>query len=291
MAENQGTGIQWTHLPGYRGETWNPSVGCSVLTPGCKRCYAMRMAARLEAMGSAKYAGLTRLTSSGAVWNGVVRLDERSLGIPLRQKSPRCYFVNSMSDLFHEALSWSDIGRVFDVMERCPQHVFQILTKRHERMERLCSLRFFAGKPPASNIWLGVSVEDQKRADERIPALLRTPAAVRFLSCEPLLGSIDLRNLRYGTFDAMTGCGDRERLGAWGETPSIDWVIAGAESGAGARRCSVAWIRSIRDQCAGARVPFYYKQYATLAGKKIPTPVLDGRRWTEFPTTETSHGR
>jgi protein gp37 len=309
MAEKQGTGIQWTHLPGYRGETWNPSVGCSVVTPGCTNCYAQRMAARLEAMGSAKYAGITHKTRGGAVWNGVVRLDEGALDIPLRHKSPRCYFVNSMSDLFHESLPDSAIDRVFSVMQRARHHIFQVLTKRDDRMREyvsrfrpsipldgyltrdgLASVESPRGSPmfspdrwPLPNVWLGVSVEDQKRADERIYALLRTPAAVRFLSCEPLLGPINLD--LYLPLPSMAPASANADA-------SIDWVIAGAESGPGARPCSVSWIRAIRDQCAEAGVPFYYKQFATRAGKKIPTPVLDGRRWTEFPTTtEANHGR
>lgn len=282
------TKIEWTEA------TWSPTVGCSVLSPGCKRCYAMRQAARLERMGVSKYDGLTIAGKEGPVWNGVVRLDADSLDLPLRWKRPRCIFVNSMSDLFHEALPWEDIALVFGVAiaAACLRgHTLQILTKRAERQRELLSRPEFwelansqaSGEimervdplnrrsddararlddygpdnaPPG--IWLGVSVEDQERKT-RIDDLRATPAAVRFISFEPLLeelGEIDL-----------TGIG---------------WAIVGAESGPRARPMDLNWVRDIRDACAAASVPMFFKQDATN-GRKITLPMLDGRQHAEFP--------
>lgn len=287
------TGIEWCDA------TWNPTVGCSIVSPGCTHCYAMKAAAGLEQrFGSAKYAGLTRVVNGNAVWTGEVRLDEGALDQSLRWRRPRRIFVNSMSDLFHEALPDAAIDRVFAVMALAPQHTFLVLTKRARRMRA-----YLAGVPrildrietvmgdrgriadwPFPNVWLGVSVEDQARADERIPLLLDTPAAVRFLSCEPLLGPVDLERIpspvvtpedegfyhsalfrsdvhyRDGTPDALTG---RKIVDAV-DGPmmeKIDWVIAGGESGPGARPMHPDWARSMRDQCQTAGVPFFFKQW------------------------------
>lgn len=205
--------IEWTE------QTWNPIVGCSRISMGCQNCYAEVMTKRLEAMGQAKYAGL--LNEQGR-FDGVVRFDEESLLIPLKRKKPTTYFVNSMSDLFHESIPDEWIDRVFAVMALSPQHIFQVLTKRADRMREYCrDLKHYRGAlsdfwigdaihhlapfitsetlrtaridKPLPNVWLGVSVENQKAADERIPHLLDTPAAIRFLSCEPLLEEVDIR--------------------------------------------------------------------------------------------------
>lgn len=205
MAE---TSIEWTE------RTWNPIVGCSVLSPGCTNCYAMKMAARLERMGQDRYVGLTKPTKAGPVWTGELRLVEDALTLPLRRRKPTTWFVNSMSDLFHESVPDVWIDRVFAVMALAPQHTFQVLTKRSARMRayltqldeepardtcRRITLAWPGRTPipeggitfPLANVWLGVSAEDQRRADKRIPDLLATPAAVRFVSAEPLLGPID----------------------------------------------------------------------------------------------------
>ena len=194
-----------------------------------------------------------------AIWS--IRLSiEKILLQPLRWRKPKCVFVENQSDIFGEWLTNEILDRVFEVMERCPQHVFQVLTKRPERM-----LDYLQDRLPLSNVWLGVTVEDQP-ADKRIPMMLQTPAAVRFLSCEPLLGAITIEGL--------------ERL---------DWVICGGESGPHARRMHPDWARSLRDQCKAAGVPFFFKQWgawnlqAVRIGKKAAGAVLDGCEWKEFP--------
>ena len=201
------------------------------------------------------------MTKAGPVWTGIVRLAEDKLAAPLKRRKSTVYFVNSMSDLFHETLPDAEIDRVFAVMEQASYHIIQILTKRADRMARYTQARYARHAPP-SNIWLGVSVEDQRRADERIPHLLGIQAAVRFLSCEPLLGPLDLRS--------------------W--IDRIHWVIAGAESGRPDRAppMELDWVRSLRDQCLAAGVVLFFKQDAD-GGKKVSLPVLDGVHWTQYP--------
>lgn len=261
------TAIEWTHIPGFKGETWNPIVGCSVISPGCTNCYAMRVAgARLD--GNPKtphYAGTTKASKAGPVWTGKVAMSsERALTRPLRWTKPRAIFVNSMGDLFHESVPDAWIDQVFAIMALCPQHIFIVLTKRAERMQEYVShedlgmrlsvacgnmldgewiwrdgkrhrpaidrlIHAFAGwqqgedddypdadeqgylpdPMPLPNVWLGVSVEDQTRADERIPHLLATPAAVRFVSAEPLLGPVDLRMWLPDCYECGATCGLR----------------------------------------------------------------------------------
>lgn len=284
------TGIEWTDA------TWNPVVGCSVISPGCTNCYAMKMAARLEAMGQPIYRGMTQKAKAGAVWTGKIEASNWGQVIkPLSWKRPRQIFVNSMSDLFHESLPDGTIDTVFAVMALAPQHTFQVLTKRPERMRDYCSTiqkrgRWLAmeevalqlGREPRGadndgfdwlshkqflpNVWLGVSVEDQTRADERIPLLLDTPAAKRFLSCEPLLGPVDLRNVSYSGpifLDGLVGYADETTSPA--SHRKIDWVIVGGESGPGARPMHPDWARSLRDQCQAAGVPFFFKQWGEWA--------------------------
>jgi len=318
---SQGSAIEWTEA------TWNPVVGCTRVSSGCDRCYASRMSYRLETMGRAEYKGLTVINAKGdRHFNGVVRCLRERLEDPLHWKKPRRIFVNSMSDLFHKDVPFEFIDRVFAVMALCPQHTFQILTKRPERMaEYLASLnldaddgniagtdggmrlgsaagqfldgdwihrqgrRFrpaiehfisdthddgggdedFEYRPapvywPFSNVWLGTSIEEQATADERIPHLLRCPAAVRFLSVEPLLGDIELA-IPLG----CRGCNHPGNVclrelchacGGTGREPSLDWVIVGGESGPGARPMHPDWARSVRDQCQAAGVPFFFKQ-------------------------------
>ncbi|WP_339827879.1 phage Gp37/Gp68 family protein [uncultured Arenimonas sp.] len=297
------THIEWTDA------TWNPITGCSVVSAGCKHCYAMKLAGtRLQHHPSR--AGLTVETKAGPVWNGQVRLNEEWLDQPLRWRRPRRIFVCAHGDLFHENVPDEWIDRVFMVMRYAPEHSFQVLSKRPARM--LSYLQRFKPSPawdgyvtrdgvpsgerpadaplffrdawPLPNVWLGVSVEDQAAADERIPLLLQTPAAVRWISAEPLLGAVDLR-------DALDEEG-HESGGpqGWVSTRAhgIDWVVAGGESGAGARPMHPDWARSLRDQCAAAGVPFLFKQWGEWqegsAGSTTTAAVLDDGRvlhnWT-----------
>lgn len=261
--------IEWTDA------TWNPTRGCSRISEGCRHCYAEFAAARFSSKGQ-PYEGLVTLGKQGPRWNGTVRLVPEMLRVPLGWKKPKRIFVNSMSDLFHESLCDEDIDRVFGVMSACeyqgnrhgdafPWHTFQVLTKRAERMraymaqDRRREWAYWAvtyggghnpdglydqvagRKGPPRHIWLGVSVENQAAADERIPHLLATPAAVRFLSVEPLL--------------------ERVRLDAWlRAAPRPDWVILGGESGPGARVCAVEWLCFLADECRDAGVPVFVKQ-------------------------------
>src|SRR4051812_25630270 len=190
------TSIEWTDA------TWNPVAGCTVLSPGCTNCYAMRMAARLDAMGMKKYRGLTRKSGKRAVWTGKVRLDRKALSIPASWKKPRRIFVNSMSDLFHEAVSAEFVATVWRVMQATPQHTYQVLTKRPDRLAAIT-----VSLPVLPNVWLGTSVESAEYL-ERVNDLRRVTAVVRFVSFEPLLGSVAAADL--------TG---------------IQWAIVGGESG------------------------------------------------------------
>jgi protein gp37 len=242
--------IEWTEA------TWNPVAGCTILSPGCTNCYAMRLAGRLAKMGQEKYADTTRISGGRSKWNGNVKTDVASLDIPRRWKKGRLIFVNSMSDLFHEAVPLEFISAVFKVMAETPQHTYQVLTKRAERLEELSPKIVW----PA-NVWMGVSVESQDYL-YRINHLRRTKAKVRFLSLEPLIAPLGALNLR-----------------------GIHWVIAGGESGPAARPMNRQWVRSIRDQCVEARVPFHFKQWGGVQKKKTGR-LLDGRTWDEFPATK-----
>lgn len=280
------THIEWTDA------TWNPITGCSVVSAGCKHCYAMRLAGtRLRDHPSR--AGLTRQTLIGPVWTGDVRLNEDWLDQPLRWKKPRRIFVCAHGDLFHQAVPNAWIDRVFAVMALAPQHTFQVLTKRPERMldwfqrnpykgiigyadiireSRPSLCRIGISDPnvaPWPNVHLGVSVENQAAADERIPLLLDTPAAIRWISAEPLLGPLDIFN---GDPDPRLAghTATATYLGDWWEPGDglssaprhgLDWVVAGGESGPGARPSHPAWFRSLRDQCQAAGVPFFFKQW------------------------------
>jgi protein gp37 len=226
--------------------TWNPVTGCTKVSPGCLNCYAERMARRLQAMGQPNYR------------NGFeVTLHPHMLALPLRWKQSRTVFVNSMSDLFHEDVPLDFIRRVFDVMARAPQHRFQILTKRSGRLAELSG-----GLPWPSNVWMGVTVESDDYA-WRIDDLRRTDAAIKFISFEPLLGAITS-----------------------GDLEDIDWVIAGGESGPGARRMDYDWVADVRDQCLAARVPFFFKQWGGV-NKKANGRALDHRICEEVPRETT----
>jgi protein gp37 len=263
MAES--SKIEWTDA------TWNPITGCSILSPGCARCYAMKLAGtRLRNHPSR--AGLTKDSKAGPVWTGEVRLNEQWLPQPLEWSRPRMIFVCAHGDLFHENVPDSWIDRVFATMASAPQHTFQVLTKRGDRMRRYIESalgRVIATQDrdrdwpgwPLPNVWLGVSAERQQEANERIPYLLATPAAVRFVSLEPLLGPIDLGALHPGgaqTLDALSGLSVNPAFSGWSR---LDWVIVGGESGDGARPMHPAWPRAIEQQCADAGVAFHFKQW------------------------------
>lgn len=282
------TGIEWTDA------TWNPILGCSRVSEGCRNCYAEAVAGRFGRGEKTVYSGLTQIVNGRSVWTGKI-VETMQLLAPLRWRSPKRVFVNSMSDLFHETVTDEQRDKIFAVMALCPQHTFQVLTKRPERMskyfadgrwhwikvaseaiarERRLPIDWQAHRSPEflSNVWLGVSVEDQATADARIPLLLQTPAAKRFLSCEPLLGPI-----KFWWMDedacAPRGPAVRTSGGMTPSTPSepsegfddsyvdLDWVIAGGESGPHARPMHPDWARSLREQCVNAGVPFFFKQW------------------------------
>ncbi len=265
------TKIEWTEV------SWNPIVGCTKVSEGCRNCYAIRSANRMNG-NIAAYQGLTKIVNVKPEWTGAVRFIEERLLQPLKWQRPRMIFVNSMSDLFHEAVSDAQLENIFAVMCVAQKHTFQVLTKRPERMKSfLCqphissSIRFkiedgmgykidyFEKSWPPSNVWLGVSVEDQKTADERIPLLLQTPAAIRWISAEPLLDSIDLDSI-------VTGCGQRPLHCACSPDSGcgcakLNWVVAGGESGPNARPSHPDWFRLLRDDCVSYNVPFFFKQW------------------------------
>jgi len=310
------TGIEWTD------STWNPIRGCSRVSEGCRNCYAESVAARFSGAG-APYEGLAKfvVVADGveARWTNEVRLIEKHLEDPIRWKKPARIFVNSMSDLFHPGVKDEWLGRIFDVMARAPQHIYQILTKRPERMldvlyaagdsEVATSFTQTYSQPwPPPNWWFGVSVENQETANARIPILAKCPAAVRFVSYEPAIGPLDL----------AIAAGDPVSMAA------IDWFICGGESGSRARPMHPQWARAVRDLCVDLGIPFFFKQWGewvdpsqnlcalhtagvheyisdqrehskncpneeTLLvriGKKIAGSTLDGRDWKEFPQME-----
>jgi len=240
--------IEWTEV------TWNPTTGCDRVSTGCDHCYALTLAKRLKGMGSAKYQNDGDPRTSGPGFG--VATHEQTLTAPLRWRDPRVVFVNSMSDLFHARVPAEFVARVFAVMAATPQHTYQVLTKRATRLRRLAP-----DLPWPANVWMGVSVENADVV-ARVDELRQVPAAVRFLSCEPLLGPLDGIDLH-----------------------GIGWVIAGGESGPGARPMDPAWPAGLRDACQTARVPYFFKQWGG------PTPkaggrLLDGRTWDDMPETE-----
>ena len=241
MAQN--SAIEWTEA------TWNPTTGCTKVSPGCAHCYAERMAHRLKAMGQPRYEQGFKLA-----------LQEDIVELPLRWKKPRVIFVNSMSDLFHEAVPDEFIKRCFNVMDKASQHKFQVLTKRPERVAQLrSSLKW------PKNVWMGTSVESAEYI-ERVRVLQKLPAKIRFLSIEPLLGPVSRLPLK-----------------------GIHWVIAGGESGPRSRPMKITWVRKVRDQCIKADVPFFFKQWGAFGqdgirrSKKANGRELDGVTWEEMP--------
>lgn len=250
MAE---TSIEWTDA------TWNPVAGCAILTAGCTNCYAMRMAARLDAMGQAKYKGLTRRSGSKVVWTGKIRLDPQTVDAPRAWKKPRKVFVNSMSDLFHADVPDQFIQRVWRVMKETPRHTYQILTKRPDRMADVLARSALDVLP---NVWLGTSVEDG-RVLSRLDDIRRVPAVVRFVSLEPLIGSV-----------------------AAGNFSGIDWAIVGGESGPCARPMDAKWVDEIEAMCRRSNTAFFFKQWGGK-NKKAAGRLLNGRTYDEMPEMRT----
>lgn len=240
--------IEWTDA------TWNPVAGCTIISPGCTNCYAMRMAARLEAFGQEKYAGTTRKSGGRYRWTGKVVLDYGALEVPQTWRKGRRIFVNSMSDLFHEDVPLKFVRAVFKAVAKTPQHTYQVLTKRADRLLELSpSLSW-----PA-NLWMGVSVENKDYL-WRVDRLRKTGARVKFLSLEPLIGPL------------VPGL----------DLAGIDWTIVGGESGPGARSIDTEWVRAIRDACLEAGVAFHFKQWGGPV-KSRTGRHLDGRTWDQWP--------
>ena len=277
-------GVSSKTLISWTDSTWNPTVGCSRVSAGCANCYAEKFAHGGRNGPGPALGGLTR--ESGG-WNGLVRMNPKALELPLRWRKPRRIFVNSMSDLFHENLSDEQIDQVFAVMALAPQHTFQVLTKRPERMraymtdpatpgrvacaaDRIQVSGHGHGGPSASewplgNLWAGTSVEDQATADERIPLLLQTPAAQRFASYEPALGPVDFTSLTVARSDGREQWNALDRFEASDAEPGspktvLDWIIVGGESGPNARPFDIAWARTIVEQCKEAGVAVFVKQ-------------------------------
>lgn len=274
------TNIEWTDA------TWNPIRGCTRVSEGCRHCYAETVAARFSGPGQ-PYEGLAEfVTRPGSArearWTGKVAVVETLMDWPLRKRKPLRIFVNSMSDLFHEAVPDEVVDKVFRVMSMARKHTFQVLTKRPERMRRYLTHEAVQGRIsyqgraiwPLPNVWLGVSVEDQATADARIPILLDTPAAVPWISAEPLLGPLDLTQYFHAPIDSRRG---------------LAWVVVGGESGPGARPMHPDWARSLRDQCAA--VPFFFKQWgewldegeATAAHMAPGDDVFGADGWPKGP--------
>jgi len=245
----QKTTIEWTEV------TWNPVTGCDRVAAGCDNCYALALSKRLKAMGAAKYQKDGNPVTSGPGFG--VTIHPKALDQPRRWRSPKTVFVNSMSDLFHAKVPVSFVRDIFDVIRETPQHTYQALTKRSHRMARLADQLDWP-----TNLWMGVSVEDATVTD-RIDDLRQVPAAVRFLSCEPLLSALPGLDLA-----------------------GIHWVIAGGESGPNHRPMDPAWVADIRDQCLEADVPFFFKQWGGRTPKQGGRE-LDGQTWSELPALPT----
>jgi protein gp37 len=300
------TSIEWTDA------SWNPIVGCTEISPGCANCYAARLAGtRLK--NHPDYNGLVDKRRGEHRWLGQLRFLPDRLEEPLHWKKPRRIFVCDMGDLFHELVQWNWLAEIFLVIQRTPQHTYQILTKRAEKMQE-----FMRTTPILPNVWLGVSVENQHFADERIPLLLETPAAVRWISAEPLLGSINTGTWlsHFEGADPIEWVDGRPvRWKYITPKPGLDWVVCGGESGPSARVMHPDWGQSLRDQCKSAGVPFFFKQWGEWAplgqidssrtfvgrnlgdgqmmlryGKKLSGRMLDGSEWNEFPREAAKNG-
>jgi protein gp37 len=280
------TSIEWAQ------RTWNPTTGCDRISPGCDNCYALTMAKRLKAMGQARYQADGDPRTSGPGF--ALTLHPESIAEPHGWRKPSVVFVNSMSDLFHAKVPYEFVERVWSTMAETPRHTYQILTKRPDRMERFVA-RLVERFGVLPNVWLGTSVESQEYV-VRAERLAGIPAAVRFLSVEPMLGPVELHDLFWRLcpechddpdpddepYEPCHLC-DGEGFLRRGE---IGWVIAGGESGHGARPCELDWLRSLRDRCRDARIPYFLKQlggFGRVGKGGHEDAVLDGRRWLEIP--------
>lgn len=313
MADQRNSGIAWTD------ETWNPIRGCSRVSEGCRNCYAETMAARFCGAGQ-PYEGT--INTETKRWSGAIRLVPEKLQEPLHWTRPRRVFVNSMSDLFHPEVPDEFLPEVFAVMAMAKQHTFQVLTKRPERMHEVLNDGIFFEAVeqtvkamggvledenwPLPNVWLGVTVENQEAADERIPLLLETPAAVRWVSVEPMLGQVQLDNVEYkpGNFINaldLEECSDSidspEVQSTPGKGALIDWVVCGGESGPNARPMHPDWVRSLRDQCKASGVPFLFKQwgefesaYHKLGGDSVFRQFNSFEQWVNKASTWVNGG-
>jgi protein gp37 len=269
-----------TKIP-WADEVWNVTAGCTKVSSGCENCYAERMAKRLKGMGIPQYQDV--VDEKG--WTGKVVANADILSKPRHWKKPRRIFVDSMSDLFKmNREGWVPIefyAALFSIMLQTPQHTYMILTKRPVSAKRVLeSTKAFLDTAlglaypwPLPNVWMGVSVENQDTADQRIPRLLEIPAALRFISAEPLLGPVDL-NYWHNNLDVLD----------WTKS-AIDWVIAGCETGPNRRNADIAWFRSLRDQCEAAEVPFFLKQME-IDGKISHLPEFDRTTWRQFPVVK-----
>lgn len=270
--------INWLNKPGYIGRTWNPIIGCSHISEGCQNCYAEKMAFRLANIKATEYYknvliedwyednGVEKCHTI-AKWSGKTHFVESAITKPLHWKKPSMIFVCSMGDLFHDSIRTEWIMRIWNIMRNCPQHIFVILTKRPENaltqfklasiQKQITAGQFFPWIKELPNVWFGVTAENQKRADERIPVLLQIPAPVRFVSCEPMLGEINLTKTH--ELQQSECC----RLFCprfYNYLSYLDWVIVGGESGNYARQMPLTWAKSIQLQCEHANVPFFFKQ-------------------------------
>lgn len=241
--------IEWTDA------TWNPVSGCTIISPGCTNCYAMRMAARLQAMGHASYRDVTRKSGKRHVWTGKVILNERVLDAPKTWRRPRLIFVNSMSDLFQDGVPTEFIQRVWDTMAATPQHIYQILTKRPDNMREVLDLDGFQ---KLENVWLGTSVENNEYLD-RIEMLKHVNGVVKFISFEPLIGSVGKPDLS-----------------------GIDWAIVGGESGPASRPIREEWVDEIKEACDAAKVAFFFKQWGGVQKKRTGRTYKD-QTWDHMP--------
>ena len=338
---SDGSYIEWLKRPGTKPASWNPVVGCSVCSVGCQRCYAMTLAHRFSGAGR-PFDGLTRIRSGKPVWTGEIALKPKRLSMPMQWRKPRTVFVTSMGELFHGNVPFDFIAAVYGVMAACPRHTFVVLTKRARRRRNfyawladqkggpvshaaLCALAEERehhpkedggplhvkhcpepdGPWPLPNVIEGISASTQADFDHLVPDLLACPAAVRCLSLEPMLESLNVREAllssertadcvcghghgfarcpNYGAVSTSCHATDCDCAGfARKPGEGIGWVIVGAESGHGARPMDEDWVRSLRDQCVAAGVPLFYKQ--RLEGRrKVSLPMLDGKQWSQFP--------
>jgi protein gp37 len=253
---------------GWTDESWNPIIGCSKVSAGCQNCYAEKMAGRLAYMGNEAYQNTMRCvvedidTATYNGWSGKTALVEPALDKPLHWKKPRMIFVCSMGDLFHESVCYSWVDKVMEIIQQCPHHTFQILTKRPERM-RAYFMSLYTAKNVQRNLWLGVTAENQEMADKRIPILLDIPAKVRFVSVEPMLGPVDLSEYM------GVQCGLNDRVYPYSY---LSWVIVGCESGPKRRWCNPEWVDQLVNQCTAADVPIFVKQICTEENRLVKMP-------------------